>query len=299
MFTYYLSEGYTTLEAERKKEEARLNKEGKDIPFPGWEALDTERREEAPEIILTIKDQAGNVVNKLTGPARKGMHRVVWNLRYPSANAINPNQSGRRGWGGGGFPVTPGAYTVTLSKQINGQTTQLAGPITFEVERLYPGALQPASTQEMIAYREALTELQAEFSAVSATFSQHMSRLNAMETALERTLQAPGELDARLYALKQQMLDLQEAMFGASAKNAIGERTDPTVQNRLSTAYRGIATSYGPTGMHRSNMEIAQKELKQLKTQMVSLIEGEMAAVEKALIEAGAPWILGQPIKER
>ena len=68
IFTYHLSEGYTTLESERKKEEKKLSKEDKDIPFPGWDAIEAERRETKPKVWLMVKDSDGKVV-RLIVPA--------------------------------------------------------------------------------------------------------------------------------------------------------------------------------------------------------------------------------------
>ena len=56
VFTYHFGGDMTTLQAERKKREKELNKENKDIPFPGWDALEAERRQESPKIWLTVKD---------------------------------------------------------------------------------------------------------------------------------------------------------------------------------------------------------------------------------------------------
>ena len=38
VFTYYLGKSYPTLKSERTKKESKLIKEGKDVPFPGWNA---------------------------------------------------------------------------------------------------------------------------------------------------------------------------------------------------------------------------------------------------------------------
>ena len=84
VFTYFLSEGMTTAKQERQEAEKELAEEGSGIPFPGWNALEEERRQEKPQIWLTVRDQSGNVVRRLHGPTGKGFHRVAWDLSYPN-----------------------------------------------------------------------------------------------------------------------------------------------------------------------------------------------------------------------
>ena len=83
VFSYYLKEPLRSGKAERREKEKQLEKQGKPIPFPGWDALRREDREEEPAIIITVRDVEGNVVRRLNGPIEKGIQRVAWDLCYP------------------------------------------------------------------------------------------------------------------------------------------------------------------------------------------------------------------------
>ena len=48
------SSGLSDEEIERMKKEAKLDKENKDIPFPGWDKLDAELNEKPTKIVLEI-----------------------------------------------------------------------------------------------------------------------------------------------------------------------------------------------------------------------------------------------------
>ena len=50
--------------------------------------MEKERLQEAPEIMLEIKDAQGQVVRRISGPAKKGFHRIAWDLRYPSQRLV-------------------------------------------------------------------------------------------------------------------------------------------------------------------------------------------------------------------
>jgi len=292
VFTYYLKEGFTSMEAERKKAEKELE-EGEDVPFPGWEALAEEKTELKPKIWLTVKDSDGNVVRKLEAPMSKGFHRVAWNLTYPSKQGIDVD--GRNG-DGDGFMALPGTYTVTLSKQEGGTITQLDEPVTFEVEPLYDGALERKSPEVFTAFRKNLEDLMGDISAAYSILDKSQDRVEAMETALERSTVESADMYEKLYDLKADLMALDMKMNGNPAKSEIGERTNPTVRDRMYVGYRALNTTYGPTEMHQQVVAIAQNEMKELSAELKTISEEHIPAMEKALADAGAPWIEGQPL---
>ena len=53
-----------------------------------------------------------------------------------------------------GAMVAPGEYTVTLSKEVDGITTDLSEPMKFKVERMYKGALDGAAPEVTAAFLE-------------------------------------------------------------------------------------------------------------------------------------------------
>jgi len=291
VFTYHLSEGLTDMKSERMKKERELAKDGKDVPFPGWEALEAERRQQDPMIWLTIKDDEGKVVRKLNGPSQKGMHRVTWDFTYPSTRPITPGRSSSGSWRSSGFMAMPGNYTVTLSKMVDGEVTQLSGPVEFRVKRLYEGTLEGQSYEEMVAFRENLEELQQRVSACGTILSKSMDRVEAMRVALGRARVAPGKMDKELHDLRLRMLDLDEEMNGMDSKQEIGERTEPTVSTHLWTAYRAMRNTYGPTDMHQQSLALAQKMLTNIENKVKAISQEEVPAMERKLEELGAPWI--------
>ena len=137
VFTYYLKEGLkTAAEARREREKAA---KGKPVAFPGWDALRAEEDEEKPEIVLTVTDEAGQVVRRITGgeagPAPRGVGPAL-----PAGRPDRDRDARARAVGGppAGPLVVPGTFTVSLSKRVGGVVTPLAGPQTFQVESLRP-----------------------------------------------------------------------------------------------------------------------------------------------------------------
>jgi len=292
VFTYHLADGLTTLEAQRKEKEKELEEAGEDIPFPGWEALEEEVRQEDPKIWLSVKDSEGNLVRKVKGPVSKGFHRVAWDFRHAPKSGLELGDNGS----GYGLLAAPGTYTVTLSKEQNGVITELAGPQEFEVVPLREGALEGASPEEWISFRQELEELQSALSAANAMLERSGEKLKAMEVALTRTDKDNPALVTELNEVKKAHMELEMAMSGPMAKREVGEKRNPTVMTRMYTAMQGLSTTYGPTPLHKQSLEIAQNEFNEMKDKMEQLANELIPQLEESLKDAGAPWIEGQPL---
>ncbi|MEO1652458.1 MAG: glycosyl hydrolase, partial [Bacteroidota bacterium] len=302
VFTYYLKDGYKSLGDVRKEKEKKMSKEGQAASFPGWDAIEKERMEAKPQIWLTVTDQSGEVVRKLKGPAKKGIHRVAWDLTRPSASAISLNTPPRPQEEDGGWMVGPGTYTVTLSKEINGVISQLSDPQTFEVVPMRKGALSGASPQQVAAFWKSLEDMDKQLSATRLTLRKSMNKVKAMQIALNKAQNKPGELEQKLYSLRMKMMEMDVEMNGNRSKQQVGEKNAPTIQDRIGTAQIGtFMSTYGPTPMHKRSLEIAQKQLAEIKKGLAQMVNQEIPTIEKALLDAGAPWVEGQayPIGEK
>lgn len=120
-----------------------------------------------------------------------------------------------------------------------------------------------------------------------------------MQTALKRSKAAPGELDNRLFKIRESLLKLNSEINGNSAKQQIGEKTKPTLGDRLFSLQIGIGNStYGPTETHKKTMGIVNKQITNFKTEL-SKINQELSELSKALLAAGAPWVESEQIPEK
>jgi len=295
VFTYYLSEGFNTKKDVRQEKEKDLVEKDKDVPFSGWDEMEAERRQEDPVIWLTVEDRDGNTVRRVKGPAEKGFHRVAWDLKYPAHNAIDYrgtlDEKDR-----GSMLSAPGEYSVTLSKQIDGVVTVLAGPVAFEVERLRKGALERADDEAVVAFWERIGALQRATSATSLIVSNSLKKVDAMRLALSRTPAAPGNLDKQLHDLREVLLDFDEQLNGNRAKRQVGEKNPPTIRGRLGFAAGGTRNStYGPTPNLKNTLDIADSEFRVLIAKLELIFNELLPEMEKALMHAGAPWVEGQP----
>ena len=296
VITYHLAEGLKTKESARKKEEAKLIKEHEPLEFPEWEVLKEERLEEKPKIWLTIKDMNGNVLRKLTGPTGKGFHRVTWDMRSLGSAPIDIHEDER--WTPLGPVVQPGKYTVSMAVEKEGKITELAGPMEFEIVKYFEPALPPQNQETIDQFREDLYALRDAMNIAEIFFKDAEKKVKAMEKALGQMETPAGALYEELYAIKRQMAEFKEKVFGDPAKRELSVYDHPSINTRLWTSWGGLNNlTYGPTGDQIMNLEIAEKEFEPLKAELKVLVEDTIPAYEQKLIDAGAPWMSGQPMK--
>jgi hypothetical protein len=297
VFTYYLAEGLKSREKRRQEAEKDRIEAGADTPYPGWGEAEAERREPEPKVLLTVRAEGGQVVRRLEGETKKGFHRVAWDLRYPAPEAVTPRPQFGPAREPQGPLAAPGKYTVTLAKQVEGETITLAGPVRFEVERMRTGALEGATPEEAVAFWRQLAAAQRSASAATQVIQRTFKRLEDLRTALHRSRSAPDGLDAELHAVEQELYAIEERLSGNESRKAIGEPDVHTVSRRLRVVSEGTGSStYGPTPTHRRSLEIAERELAGLRQRLNAILEERLPALEKRLEEAGAPWAPGQPV---
>jgi len=295
-FTYYIGTEYKTQKELRTQKEKKLKEQKQNIPFPGWDALENELNQDKPKILLTVKDIDGNVVRKLEGAASKGFHRMAWDLKYPSTRAVS-NKKENSGWIPEGTMAAPGKYTVTLSKQIDGVITDLSEPIEFEVEQLRKGSLEGATPDKTVEFWKEIADMQGATSAASMSLQNAQKKVEVMIKAVGRAQNIPGDLETKLFKLKQEIIDIQAEFYGGKARSKVGERGNPTVYSRMSAAQMGTMNStYGPTPTHIRSLEIAKKQFLPIKNKIENIVKNKIPELEEELRKAGAPWFEGQEL---
>lgn len=294
-FTYYLAEDIQSLKDIRETREKPLAKDGKDTPFPGFDAMTSELQEAGPTVWLTVRDADGNLVRRIKGPAKKGFHRVNWDLRFPDTSAArlpDPQDDEEPA----GFLVSPGQYTVSLSKRVRGRTTELVAAQPFTVERMGDGALPPQADagefwSEIAAFDRSVT-------AMALTLGELEKKVGLLEIAAARASGGdPAALDDRWLAIRNEVYALEALLNGNQARNVLAERTQPTVRSRLGIVMTGLsASTYGPTQTHRDQFGYAKADFGMIRGRLKTLTESTIPAFETELQAAGAPWVPGGTI---
>ncbi|MCA1747585.1 MAG: hypothetical protein LC655_07795, partial [Bacteroidales bacterium] len=269
VFTYYLKEDMKSLKELRKKSEKELNETESDIPFPGWDALEMELKEDDPFLVVTVKDAEGKVVNHVKAPAKKGIRRISWDLRYTSQRGLDPDEGSEElKVDSRGFMVPPGNYTATLFAVQKGEMKQMTDAVGFAVKPLYEGVLEPVSTEQREQFRKELEAAMLDYAAVQKALKEAQNRVQVAKNACFRMEQDAGGLLDEIYRAEAKLAGLDEQLNGKKTKSEVGEKQENTPGMRFSVATRGLSTTYGPTPMHKESLQTGIEELQPLREQL-------------------------------
>ena len=300
IFTYHLKDGLKTRRATRQEVETAAAKRGEDVFYPAWDSLKVEDREEEPAIVLTVADEQGRVIRRLTGPTGAGMHRVAWDLRFQPANPVTGppfvfDQDFPFFSGPSGPHVVPGTYQVTLAKRVNGTFTQLGAPQRFEVQPLDGPAARPA---EALALQRQAQELQRAMMGTASAIGEAMTRVRMLKRAVDETPQTTAALRNDVRAMELRLVDLQEQLTGDPTIARRGESTPPSLMSRL---FSSVTASWGnhlgnPTRTQRQQMELAQQGFGNVLQAARATIEGDLRQMEAEAERQGVPWTPGRAL---
>ena len=298
VFTYHLKEGLKTRRQLRKKREGELQKEGKPVQYPSWEALRREDAEDPPLVYLTVKDHGGGVIRRIKGPAGSGIHRVAWDLRHARLTPVSEGNADDP-WrdSGSGPAVLPGTYTVQLSQYVDGEFTDLTQAQSFEVVPLERHSL-PVDRQAKFAFEKRVAELQHAVQSLEQALKDAVNRVAAAKQALYGTPQASEALIVRARGIERDLDALAVVIRGDRTVSKRFEPTSPSLRQRINRAGGSFRTSAAPTQTQRRQFEIAKEHYVKVRSRLQRSVDGDLAALEQAMDQLGVPWTPGRQIPQ-
>ena len=289
LFTYYIKDGHSSLKEQRQEREKEIE-EG-DIDFPGWEALDAEMAEPKAEALLVVTDANGNVIDRISAPLKKGLHRLSWDLKKPLTTIVDPESKQKkiRAWR---LDVKPGTYLVTLYKRVGGQLTQLAEAQSFKVERIRENILNNPLSNQRDMYVKQLSDLNKSVDLAEHNFEKASKRVAKFESILKFVKMDKETLTKEVYKLRDEKISIQKILNGSPSKNEVGEKGQPTLGYRLYFASNGLTgNSYGPTTLHMESFAMATEMFKDLEPRIDHFVN-QVDQLAKKLEIAGAPLVV-------
>lgn len=297
-FTYYLKEKVQTLRERRKEAEKKAEKEGTIAPYPSIAQLRAEDEQREPQIVLTVRDAQGEVVARVIGPRDKGLQRVSWNLRYPSATPTNISPPPERDpWDRDpeGPLAVPGEYTVTLAKEVDGAVVELAGPEKFRVVPLELATFAAKDKQARLRFNEKVARLQRAVQGALRAADEAQSRVSHLRQALLDTPDADTVLLKEIAAIQQRLHDLLVLLRGDPTKDRRNEPQPPAILQRVEAIVGDQwYTTSPPTQTQLDGYEYAGEAFAKVLADLRKLIEQDLKGMEDKLERAGAPWTPGR-----
>jgi hypothetical protein len=299
-FTYYMKESIKTKKQARQDAEKAAVKKGETPRYPTWDELRAEDEEEAPTMVLTVRDDAGNVVRRMTGPASKGITRVTWNLRYPSPAPASvggpaPEEGGPPSEGPSSYLALPGKYSVTLANRVGGVETDVAGPVGFAAVPLGITTLPAADRNALVAFQSQVADLQRAALGASRVVDDVKGRIALIKKALHDAPSAPASLRTDALAVEAKANGIVRALRGDATLSSRNEGTPPSIMDRINELTGDLwSTTSAPTKTHLRGYEIAGEEFAPLLAGLKTLVNEDLKRLENAMEAAGAPWTPGR-----
>jgi photosystem II stability/assembly factor-like uncharacterized protein len=302
IFTYYLKDELKSRRKQRQAAEAKIDQDKSNEPghtppaLPTLDQLRAEEREIEPAVVMTLSDEAGNVIRRVSGPVKAGFHRVAWDLRYPPPSPIELKEPEVDVFSPppGGPLVAPGKYTVRIAKRIDGIETPLGPAQTFNVVPLYLSIMQEGDRAAVLDFQKKAAALQRTVMGASKVTQEALTRVQYVRRALDEIAGPDPKLVAQVNSIDTALRDINDQLNGDPILRRANEPSQPSLLDRVNTAVNGLTTTLPPTATHRQSLTIAQQQVGPLLDRLHKLIEVDLASVEKQMNERGAPWTPGR-----
>ena len=293
VFTLYLKESVSSLKGQRQRKESQSNRRREDTPYPSWEDLKAEDREESPVVWLTIRDASGQVVRRLRAGNSSGIQRVVWDFRYAG---LQPQSMG----GDGNGPMAlPGKYTVEVSRMVRGEIESLGEPKPFECQALGWQTMNADQQRESLSFQQETARIQRVVMASQQAMQDGMERVGFLKAAIERSHRLDVALRKEARDLELQLRDLKDQLEGDPTRASRQEPAMPGLVSRLDQVVGGHwSTTNLPTQTNRQQLALVVEQFGKLHPTLKKLLSEDLPALEQKLEDAGAPWTPGRRLPD-
>lgn len=300
VFTYLMNEDLKTLKQKRAEKEKVLKKEKGDIFYPSKEEIRQEEMEEDPYLLFVIKDSEGKVVRRLKTKASKGLHRIVWDFRYPNTSPVvlKEKKPGRYGSADKGPMALPGKYTVSLVKVVDGEVTELVPAQSFEIKSLNNNTLPAKNREEVLAFEKKSGDLYRSVSGAMRTVQDMENRLKYIKIAIQNTPESSLDL---LKTVRENEVAIEEMKIRIWGDYAIAKHefeTPNTLSFRASMAYySSLDNTSEITQTNKTLYEEAKAEFDMELAKIEKLI-ASITEMENTLDIVNAPYTPGRVPKK-
>ncbi len=285
VFSFYLNDEFESKKSKRKKRESKLEKEGKDVSYPSFSELRKEKQEFKPKLLVIVSDSDKNEIRRMSLPVKKGLNRVVWDLRTNSTNLVGSK--------GKGFLVTPGDYYFAIYKiDVNNQSyiDTLIENKKFSVVGLNNQTLLAQNQKELKLFRLELLEINRNFEKMEKEFKHIKNKLDLMLSAVVDEANGPVELTKEINNYKISLDIISIKLFGDRLRSSNEFETSPSLSERFGMLqYKLYSNTAGVTKSHRSDLDIVQREMK-INSEEIEKIKSKIVKMEELMKNRSMPF---------
>ena len=242
----------------------------------------------------------GKVVRRLAGPGAAGLHRVVWDLRWPNYRPVTGGEASRRGDDDEGFSAAEGAARwpcrgSTPSPWRNATSRARRSwlpPTAFEVEPLNFATLPLPDREAVMAFARQTGELQRAALGTLEALNDGLNQIVIIKRIIDQTPTLPLKLPPGCARPGAEAAGPARAVHRRSDQRP-AQRAGPARPDRADRDHhrRSLVTTSAPTGSHRKNYEIAAAEFEAALKKLHPLLDHDLPALHETLEAAGAPGL--------
>ncbi len=260
---------------------------------------------------IQIFDSVGTLVRTMYGPAKQGINRAEWNLRYNDAIRLQVGTQ-REGesefaafFGGGGPQAIPGSYKVvfTVGKDTQSQTFELKADPRFPYDEAEAKAQLKTSLELrgwVSAFREALNRaelLKTQLTTIQRVLAPEADddAASTQNAAFRPVIQQARELSRKLTQVQEKVYNLQLRDDAAGRLHALGRFSD-----KLEGVYRAVSMPFNqsPSPMVQEEMAQVKQELDKYLDEFNAMLKTDIPGFNKVATEKGATTLFaGTPIE--
>jgi len=298
VFTAYMKDKIKTKKEKRQEAEKDAAKKNQTLPYPTNDELRAEAQEAKPEVYFVVYDESGAPIRRVDGGVDAGFQRVAWDLRYPAAQVKEKSGDGEEDFPDAadqGPLVVSGSYSVRMFDKVDGAVTELGGPQSFKVVTVGATGMSAADRTAQGEFLRKVTRLYRAVSGALHTSEEVQARLKEIREALRETPAVEKQLGSVADGIEQRDREILRALRGDVE---IARRSEPvasSINERVNSVLEGERFSLAkPTQSHVDSYNIAAAEFGEQLAKLHTLVEVDLAKLEKDMEAAGAPWTPGR-----
>ena len=298
IFSYYLPEKFRTRKELRQEQEKKDIKADKPVKQPTFAELQAELREREPQVWLVVRDDAGKVVRRMPVSRDAGLHRVAWDLRFPSTEPVTLGAPAERDpWDddSSGILALPGAYTVTVARETDGEVKELGEPVKFNVVPLELATFAAKDKSAVLTFQAKVARLQRAVDGALRFAGETETRLNHLRKAIRDTPAADPALLAEGQKLSARLTEILVVLRGDPTHGAYEIPAAPSINDRVGTIVGGQwRVTAPPTKTEEDGYRFAAEAFGKQLAALRTLADTDLKAFEAKLESAGAPYTPGR-----
>ncbi len=281
---YFVKDEYKSLKEQRKdREEKQVN----DL-YPSLDSLRMEDHEPETYLVISIKDNAGNLVRQFKRAPKKGMNSINWDGRIEKTSPVTfytPDPDNPYEGDDQGSMALPGEYTVEIHLVKENTIQLLAGGVKFKMKTLFQTTGDDKFNRELAEFRRVVT-------GVNSYCNEMSNRVRFVKQNIHQI--TDQSVLSQISEIEKKLSEFNRLMYGDGTRASREFETFPGLLGSLEgIVYNLWATSQAPTGTYQNKLTEIKSEFSSVY-QLVLDIKMLMENLDKQLDQAKFPYTPGR-----